>query len=347
MKNALFRFLKHPLIALGGLVLLVVSQPAFADPINVTGDPKDVQAFKDMIKACREKSKSFDKLIGDIEKDKTRGGKINISVGRMGAYVDNATGGMGHTDVNLSNLETFPDPPAVDPKNSKDTLKMPAGVPPWATTRCEIMAHFIAEAHSTASTASKDIGGGHRTGITIQNQVRADFRQRPAATGSYNYYSEGKPTDGEGDASSGKFLYTKISYGEANVRLTFTKGMLDFDYYTAGGTKYVSPPPPKTPPPKTNAKTNGDISYGAGNTCANARTQTDAIALGCIDDPNQPRSTAKIAPPAPKQQNPIARTTPRRDQPGIYENYDEREEPRGSNDIPLVPGSAIPGGGRY
>ena len=132
------KLLKSALIVFGCAAALALSQPAFANPINVTGDAKDVQTFKDMIKACREKSKAFDKLISDIEKDKTRGGRLNISVGRTGAYVDNATGGMGHTDVNLSNLENFPDPPALDPKNAKDTLKMPASVPPWATTRCEI-----------------------------------------------------------------------------------------------------------------------------------------------------------------------------------------------------------------
>ena len=39
--------------------MLAQAQPAYANSIDVTGDPKDVQAFKDMIKACREKSKAF------------------------------------------------------------------------------------------------------------------------------------------------------------------------------------------------------------------------------------------------------------------------------------------------
>lgn len=250
-------------LACGALMALTIAgtpRLALADPINVTGAKEDVDAFNAMIKACRGKSKAFDKLISDIEKDKTRGGKVNISVGHSGAYVDNANGGMGHTDVNLDNLGVFPDPEVDD----KGKIKaMPKGVPPWATTRCEIMTHFIAEAHSTASTASKDITMGHEAGRVCQNTVRTGFGQTLQCSSSINHYDE---------KDKNKFLYTQISYGTAvNVKLRFAKdGSMVIDYYSNGNTEYVPPKEPAKPaPPKTannkapanNGKANGGISF--------------------------------------------------------------------------------------
>ena len=270
-----FRVARLCLCALA--IFSYAATPAFADPINVTGSAEDVKAFKDMIEACRMKSKSFNQLITEIEKAKDRSGKVNISVGRKGNYVDNATGGMGHTDVNLSNVEKFPDPPAIDSKDAKDTLKMPDGVPPWATTRCEILAHFIGEAHSTANTASKSIDGGHRAGMTWQNKVREDFHQKTACSGSYNYYSEGKPENGEGDTGRAGFLYTGISYGEAMVRLNYlSSGELAFTYIDTGGGEYV--PPKKTAPtparapakPPAPKKNNGGVTYDQNDPYAQA-----------------------------------------------------------------------------
>ena len=49
----------------------------------MTGDPNDVKAFNDMIAACRKKSKSFVKLIDDINNDKTRGKNVSIGVGAV------------------------------------------------------------------------------------------------------------------------------------------------------------------------------------------------------------------------------------------------------------------------
>jgi len=256
------RFLRIAFGALLALCIAGTTGPAFADPINVTGAKEDVDAFNAMIKACRGKSKAFDKLISDIEKDKTRGGKVNISVGHSGAYVDNANGGMGHTDVNLDNLGVFPDPDVDD----KGKIKaMPKGVPPWATTRCEIMAHFIAEAHSTASTASTDIAGGHKVGITCQNEVRTGFGQTLACASSINHYDL---------KDKNKLLYTQISYGiggAANMKLRFAKdGSMVIDYYSDGNKEYVPPKEPVKPaPPKTannkapanNGKANGGISF--------------------------------------------------------------------------------------
>src|SRR5882672_689177 len=122
------RFSRMVLGAFLALAFTGTPRSAFADAINVSGAKEDVDAFNAMIKACRGKSKPFDKLIGDIEKDKTRAGKVNISVGHSGSYVDNATGGMGHTDVNLDNLGQFPDPEIDDKGKIKE---MPKGVPPW------------------------------------------------------------------------------------------------------------------------------------------------------------------------------------------------------------------------
>jgi hypothetical protein len=232
------------------------SYPAYAGQITVTGSDKDIQTFKDMIKACRKKSRAFDKMISDIENDKTRGGNVSVDVGRSGAYVDNATGGMGHTDVNLSNVEQFPDPDVDDKGHIKD---MPKGVPPWATTRCEIIAHFLREAHSTAATQSKNINMGHQAGIACQNEVRANFGQMLRCVSSINHYADEEHFSG--------FEYTQISYGgSANEKLRFdSSGKLTISYYSSGNTAHVPPKEPEKPKAPT-AKANGkDGASGSGS----------------------------------------------------------------------------------
>ena len=246
-------------LCLSAFLGVALTPQAARAELSITGSDADVQALKDMIKDCRGKSKSFDAFIADIDPqtDAEKAAKkkkppercfVKISVGRKGAYVDDATGGQGHTTVNLNNVEKFPNPEK-DDKTGK--LKMPAGVPPWATTRCESIAHWMREAYSTSMTQSTTIGMGHSAGIALQNAVRKDFGQQKMCTGSYNHYSDKPKDDNTHSTAGGGFLYTEISYASdkattegpsgSNEKLTFDGDNMTITYYKDDNNKYEPP----------------------------------------------------------------------------------------------------------
>src|SRR5262249_44657846 len=129
----------------------------------------------------------------------------------------------------------------------------------------ENMAHWLAEAKSTASTESTDIGMGHKTGIAAQNEIRNEWHQITAKAGecktSNNQYKRKNGTVDCDPGTDGVFVGVRISYGTAvNVRLRFdADGKMTIEYYSNGNTLYVPPKTATAPAPSGGGTSNKDM----------------------------------------------------------------------------------------
>jgi hypothetical protein len=261
---------------------LIFSAAARADfevipkPDDSVRDTKDaaekaddaVKRFKDIVLRCRTYSKSFDKLMSQIDDPKDTSHHYRVYAGVSGRILDVASG-PGEVTVNVNNLEQLPDLDK-DGKLPKD----PSGGAAWWMTRCEDVAHFMGEAQQTETykgnytlTGSgwirnqglnnagenfallKDDPAHTDNGMTAQNAFRNDLGLKNTdnaktsilvTDGSFSFTPLGKrdliPTNG-----------VKIEYGKNRiVLLTFDTEGLHEHLITGGSRKQQASETPKT-----------------------------------------------------------------------------------------------------
>jgi hypothetical protein len=166
-------------------IVLLWPIPAHAQLV-VEGSDADVATFNGYLEKCKGESPAFADLLRRIDES---GKKVTAKVGRNqpGVVIDDFKGG-GVQVIDVADLAKFPNPK----KNPRTgNWEFPPGVPSWASTLCEQLAHALGEAlHGAVTGEGYDhpFGSSHRTGFREQNRVRRDF---------------GQPDDIKGDSKNG------------------------------------------------------------------------------------------------------------------------------------------------
>jgi hypothetical protein len=218
------------------VAIALTVQPAFAQMV-VNGTAADQAKFNALLERCAGQSKSLHKLIDDLMNKPKPTVTIDLVHAGADGTIDTAGLGKGAGDagkppgtstINLDNFDKLPDGTLV--KVPPPSLTMPPGVPPWALTKCELLAHILAEAQAGANGAP--FGTAHKRGIAAQNDFRSDVHQKPGVRTQTN--------------EAGGYILI-LFYGESEAeKLTFPGGSLEPDYRRGkSGPAWTPPPKPK------------------------------------------------------------------------------------------------------
>lgn len=183
----------------------------------------DIRLFSLMLEDCRTRSAAFDSLIKDRESSKSTVTLI-LGRGQDNVWVDRFLG-RGKNELDLDHIAIFPcrafdqDPKRVDHWYNDGAQ----GAPPWACSRCEILAHIIGEADSAARLMMNTpdlnkIPVCHQDGITKQSAVRMSMGL-PNAT---------RPTQ----TLEQRSIEIKYGTGSQKETLTFKDGKMTIEYAT-------------------------------------------------------------------------------------------------------------------
>jgi len=126
-------------------------------------------------------------------------------------------------EIDLDDLETFPNPTKIEGGQGAITWKFPVGFQPWAETVCQTIAHVLSERlYSLENNASYK--ESHAEAIKEENKIRPDFGQtstvisraineKPNPDGTFDSvetYSDGKTETYKLDPRNANFVGTPI-----------------------------------------------------------------------------------------------------------------------------------------
>jgi len=159
---------------IGGLVLglaLSCSVPASAK-LAINGKEADQKALKEYLAKCEDECRSFRQLLQAIKDDKKVSVTLNVGRDQKKVAID-AFESPGKMTVDLADLEKFP-----RPKKNGKKWEFPSGVPAWAGTFCEELAHILAEAYDSAKDgpAAKQ-EKSHKVALKAQAEIRDCYGQ--------------------------------------------------------------------------------------------------------------------------------------------------------------------------
>lgn len=151
--------------------------------VVISGSDEAKQTFNNILDKCKNESDQVQNLLNQLDEIDVKV-EFKVGSGQEGVIVDHfqpirdgsgdVTGIDGRVDV--GDIAQFPNP---EKNQETGEFVFPEGVPDWAVTKCEVLAHFLAERLDAAQdldqgnySDGKQFGKSHPEGVDAQNEVR-------------------------------------------------------------------------------------------------------------------------------------------------------------------------------
>lgn len=145
-------------LVVGALALALVASVVYAT-YTINGSDADRQSFLDMLSRCRNASAAFRREYDEVFNSQTAAITYNAGRSQARCLVDS----FDSNNVDLDDLE-------------KVLETAPEGNPS-ATTRCQVIKHFLAERWYKATHPDAEFRECHEAGHTGENEIRGEGSQ--------------------------------------------------------------------------------------------------------------------------------------------------------------------------